>query len=89
MYKSIVEGCVTDGIHDCTALAPTPKVTCEKRDPRFVYVLDEFAASGLALYCGQWVFQMKVDFLTSAESSTMFGLCLVESSGRTSRWPNP
>ena len=43
IYHNIVVGCLTDGIHDCTVLAPTPKVTCEKRDPRFGYVLDEFA----------------------------------------------
>ena len=43
-YKSIVEGCLTDGIHECTALAPTPKAECEW-DPEFVYLLDEFALS--------------------------------------------
>ena len=43
IYRSIVVSCITDGIHDCTVLAPTPKVTCEKIDPRFGYVLDEFA----------------------------------------------
>ena len=57
VWKSIVVGCLTDGIHDCTALAPTTKATCEKRDPEFVYVLDALsldnwphsAASGCSL----------------------------------------
>lgn len=41
-YKSIVEGCVTDGIHDCTALAPTAKAACETLDPEFWYLLDSW-----------------------------------------------
>ena len=46
IYANIVVSCLADGIHDCTVLAPTPKVKCEKIDPRFVYVLDEFALAG-------------------------------------------
>ena len=41
-YESVVVGCVTDGIHDCTALAPTAKAECETLDPEFVYLLDSF-----------------------------------------------
>ena len=55
-YKSIVGSCLADGIHDCTALTPTPKEECES-DPEFVYVLDALplenwphsAASGCSL----------------------------------------
>ena len=43
VYKSIVVDCVTDGIYDCTALAPTAKATCEAMSPEFVYLLDAFA----------------------------------------------
>ena len=41
-YESVVVGCVTDGIHDCTALAPTAKAECETLDPEFVYLLDSW-----------------------------------------------
>ena len=41
-YESVVVGCVTDGIHDCTALAPTAKAACETLDPEFVYLLDSW-----------------------------------------------
>ncbi len=43
VYKSIVVVCVTDGIYDCAALAPTAKATCEAMSPDFVYLLDAFA----------------------------------------------
>ena len=41
-YGTIVRGCVADGIHDCTALAPTPKAECEALDPEYGYLLDSF-----------------------------------------------
>ena len=39
-YKSIVVSCLADGIHDCTALTPTPKAECE-RNSEHVYVLEQ------------------------------------------------
>ena len=56
-YKSIVVSCLADGIHDCTALTPTPKAECESKGPEFGYVLDALplenwphsAASGCSL----------------------------------------
>ena len=42
IYGDIVRGCTTAGIHDCTALAPTPKTDCE-RNPDRVYSLNESA----------------------------------------------